>query len=133
MRHQESHPLPPLQGLLQRLQAYFSGRAVSFSDIPLASRGTPFQQQVWQQLRCLPYGVSTTYGQIAHALNRPKASRAVGAAIGANPWMIVLPCHRVLGGQAQLTGYHWGIPIKQQLLQLEGISYCSAESVSNYP
>ncbi|WP_253306936.1 methylated-DNA--[protein]-cysteine S-methyltransferase [unidentified bacterial endosymbiont] len=127
MMHQDGRQLPLLQTLLQRLQAYFSGSAVSFSDISLAARGSRFQQTVWQQLQRIPYGVSTTYGQIARAVNQPKASQAVGAAIGANPWMIVLPCHRVLGAQAQLTGYHWGLKIKQQLLQLEGIPYRPAE------
>lgn len=127
MMHQDGRQSPLLQALLQRLQAYFSGSVVSFSDIPLASRGSSFQQQVWQQLQRIPYGVSVTYGQIAHAMNQPKASRAVGAAVAANPWMIVLPCHRVLGSQSQLTGYHWGITTKQQLLQLEGILYRPAE------
>ncbi len=127
MTYQDGSQLPLLQALLQRLQEYFSGRAVSLSDIPLASRGTCFQQQVWQQLQNIPYGGKASYGQLAQAINQPKACRAVGAAVGANPWMIVLPCHRVLGSKEQLTGYHWGIKVKQQLLQLEGIRYRPVE------
>ncbi|MEW9823688.1 MAG: methylated-DNA--[protein]-cysteine S-methyltransferase [Candidatus Symbiodolus clandestinus] len=109
--------------LTVRLQAYFQGEMVNFQDIPLATRGTPFQQQVWQALTQIPYGKHSTYGELARSINRPQAARAVGAAVGANPWVVILPCHRVLGLGNYLTGYRWGLASKRKLLELENIRY----------
>ena len=103
-----------------QLAAYFSGRLRRF-DLPLAPAGTPFQLQVWDVLRAIPYGVTWTYGQTAARLGRPKSSRAVGAANGANPIPIVLPCHRVIGADGGLTGYGGGVERKRALLDLEGV------------
>ena len=103
-----------------QMTAYFAGRLRRF-DLPLAPAGTPFQLQVWDLLRAIPYGVTWTYGQTARRLGRPKSSRAVGAANGANPIPIVLPCHRVIGADGGLTGYGGGVDRKRALLDLEGV------------
>lgn len=102
----------------QQLKAYFAGQLQSF-DLPLAPLGTPFQRSVWQQLRSIPYGQSSSYGRIAKALGKPSASRAVGMAVGRNPWSVVVPCHRVLGSAGQMTGYAGGLERKGSLLALE--------------
>jgi methylated-DNA-[protein]-cysteine S-methyltransferase len=91
------------------------------------SAGTEFQQAVWQALMSIPMGQTCSYGQLASAIGRPSAVRAVGTAIGRNPFSILIPCHRVLGGQGQMTGYAGGIWRKQALLQLE-----NAMSASNF-
>ena len=101
-----------------QLTAYFAGRLVEF-DLPLAPRGTPFQLAVWQQLRTIPYGATTSYGEIARRLGLDSASRAVGAANGRNPLPIVVPCHRVIGADGSLTGFGGGLPLKKRLLALE--------------
>lgn len=111
------------QWVKSKLTAYFLGRNPDFSDLPLAPQGTVFQQQVWQVLRAIPYGQSTHYAAIAQQLNKPQAIRAVGGAVGRNPISIIIPCHRVLGKNRHLTGFGGGLPIKRQLLQLEGIGY----------
>lgn len=102
----------------QQLLSYFAGELQQF-DLPLAPQGTIFQARVWQALQNIEYGVTCSYGDIANQLNQPKAVRAVGAAIGKNPLSIIIPCHRVLGSQKQLTGYAGGLERKQWLLQLE--------------
>lgn len=102
----------------QQLSAYFAGDLQTF-DLPLAPQGTEFQERVWQALQGIEYGVTCSYGDIAHQLNQPKAVRAVGAAVGKNPLSIIIPCHRVLGSQQQLTGYAGGLERKQWLLQWE--------------
>ena len=84
------------------------------------SAGTPFQQSVWQSLLQIPPGQSLSYGELAAQLGRPRAMRAVGAAVGRNPLAIIVPCHRVLGAGGQLTGYAGGLWRKRALLQLEG-------------
>jgi methylated-DNA-[protein]-cysteine S-methyltransferase len=110
-----------LQKTVQQLQAYFAGQRKDF-DLPLdLRRGTPFQQAAWQALRALPYGATTSYGALSAAIGRPRAMRAVGAAIGRNPVSIIVPCHRVIGANGALTGYAGGLPRKQALLQLEGV------------
>jgi len=101
-----------------QLAEYFDGRRSGF-DLPLAPRGTPFQQAVWQALLAVPFGATSTYGAIAAAIRRPKAVRAVGAAIGANPIGIVVPCHRIIGADGSLTGYAGGLERKTKLLALE--------------
>jgi len=87
------------------------------------SCGTPFQQKVWKQLLTIPKGQTRTYGDIAKAIGKPKASRAVGGAVGANPLCPYIPCHRVVGSQGNLGGFAYGIDIKKKLLQGEGVSY----------
>ncbi|MBM3387222.1 MAG: methylated-DNA--[protein]-cysteine S-methyltransferase [Betaproteobacteria bacterium] len=104
----------------QQLLAYFAGQAPHF-DVPLdLSAGTPFQQSVWRQLLSLAHGQLGSYGAIARALGQAQAARAVGAAVGRNPISILVPCHRVLGRNGQLTGYAGGLWRKQALLRLEG-------------
>jgi methylated-DNA-[protein]-cysteine S-methyltransferase len=101
-----------------QLRAYFAGERTTF-DLPLAPRGTEFQQSVWDALQRIPYGETTTYSTIAERIGRPAAIRAVGAANGANPIPIVIPCHRVIGASGSLTGFGGGIDVKRQLLALE--------------
>jgi methylated-DNA-[protein]-cysteine S-methyltransferase len=110
----------PLLGEARRqLSGYFSGRLRAF-DLPLARRGTGFQQRVWSELEKIPYGVTSSYGEIAGRLGLPMgASRAVGTANGANPIAIVVPCHRVIGANGKLVGYAAGLPRKKFLLDLE--------------
>ena len=110
---------PLLASARAQLNEYFEGRRASF-DLPLAPRGTPFQRAVWQALLAVPFGATSTYGAIAAAVRRPKAVRAVGAAIGANPIGIVVPCHRIVGRDGSLTGYAGGLDRKAKLLALEG-------------
>lgn len=102
----------------QQLDAYFEGDLQIF-DLPLAPSGTPFQLAVWTELTRIPYGRTVTYGQVAQALGRPTASRAVGMANGRNPISIIVPCHRVIGAGGSLTGYGGGLPRKRMLLELE--------------
>ncbi len=83
--------------------------------------GTPFEREVWHLLRRIPYGQTCTYGELARACGRPRAARAVGQCNARNPWAIVVPCHRVVGTDAGLTGYAGGLELKRQLLELEGI------------
>jgi methylated-DNA-[protein]-cysteine S-methyltransferase len=102
----------------QQLHEYFCGSRCQF-DLPLAPRGTDFQQRVWAQLMLIEYGTTTTYGALANQLGNPNASRAVGLANGSNPIPIVIPCHRVIGASGALTGFGGGLPVKSALLQLE--------------
>ena len=104
--------------LVKDLDAYFKGKLTVFS-IPLDLRGTPFQLNVWEELRRIPSGKTTTYSQIARNLNFPLAARAVGQAIHRNPVAIVVPCHRVIGADGSLTGYASGLERKRYLLNLE--------------
>jgi methylated-DNA-[protein]-cysteine S-methyltransferase len=101
-----------------QLREYFAGTRTRF-DLELAPVGTPFQQQVWAALREVPYGETTTYGELAAILGRPTAARAVGHANGHNPISIIVPCHRVVGTSGNLTGYGGGLPRKRFLLALE--------------
>ena len=113
-----SVPSPESDAANGQLQAYFSGLRKTF-DFPMRPMGTPFQLAVWQALREIPYGETRTYSQIAAAIGRPKASRAVGMACSRNPLWIAVPCHRVVGSSGTLTGYAGGLPMKQALLELE--------------
>lgn len=112
----------PDRGLLKepvkQLSSYFAGKLREF-DLRLAPEGTPFQQQVWRALCDIPYGETTSYGELARRIANPKAVRAVGLANGSNPISIVIPCHRVIGSNGSLVGYGGGLPIKQALLALE--------------
>ena len=105
----------------QQLEQYFSAKRVVF-DLPLAPQGTPFRQQTWQALQKIPYGETRYYGQQAELMNNKKAVRAVGAANGANPIAIVIPCHRVIGKDGSLTGYAGGLHRKAWLLNFEQTS-----------
>lgn len=111
-----------LTALLERasrqLEEYFAGKRKQF-DLPLSLWGTEFQRQVWAALRDIPYGETRSYGQIAQAVGRPKAVRAVGMANHRNPISIIVPCHRVVGADGSLTGYGGGLENKKFLLALE--------------
>jgi methylated-DNA-[protein]-cysteine S-methyltransferase len=111
-----SHPLLLEAG--RQLAAYFAGTLREF-DLPLEMEGTNFQLRVWNLLRQIPYGETRSYGDLARTLGTPAAVRAVGAANGANPIAIVVPCHRVIGSNGTLTGYGGGLPLKRRLLDLE--------------
>ena len=114
----DAHPL--LAVACTQLGEYFGGKRETF-DLPLdASGGTQFQQQVWTALQEIAPGTTESYGTLSQRIGRPKAVRAVGAAIGRNPLSIVIPCHRVVGGNGALTGYAGGLERKIALLQLEG-------------
>jgi methylated-DNA-[protein]-cysteine S-methyltransferase len=101
------------------LTAYFDGTAAEVSDLPLDMRGAPFEKRVWTALRTIPPGETTSYGAIAQALGSAGASRAVGAANGANPIAIIVPCHRVIGSSGSLTGYGGGLDRKTWLIDHE--------------
>jgi methylated-DNA-[protein]-cysteine S-methyltransferase len=103
----------------RQLAAYFAGRLHEF-DVPLAPRGTPFQQDVWTALRTIRYGETWSYRELAEHIGRPAAVRAVGAANGQNPIPIIIPCHRVIGSNGTLVGFGGGLEMKQKLLALEG-------------
>lgn len=102
----------------RQLREYFAGERTTF-DLPLNPAGTEFQHQVWAALREIPYGETRTYGQLAAALGKPHASRAVGMANGRNPISIVVPCHRVVGASGKLTGFAGGVERKDYLLTFE--------------
>lgn len=105
-----------------RLKRYFAGELSAIDDIPIAAKGTPFESAVWDALRKIPVGTVTTYGALAVALGHPvSASRAVGLANGSNPIPVVLPCHRVIGANGNLTGYGGGMHRKRWLLHHEGV------------
>ena len=105
---------------LTQLGEYFAGTRLAF-DLELDARGTPFQEAVWGEIARIPYGTTITYGEIAQRIGRPRAPRAVGAAVGANPLSILIPCHRVIGSGGTLTGYGGGLDAKAALLKLEGV------------
>jgi methylated-DNA-[protein]-cysteine S-methyltransferase len=104
----------------EQLQSYFAGERRSF-DLRLHPVGTAFQLKVWKALADIPFGSTASYGEVAKRIGEPGAVRAVGAANGRNPLPIVLPCHRVIGADGSLTGFGGGLPVKQFLLELEGV------------
>jgi len=112
------HATLVLQDTAAQLGEYFAGRRMCF-DLPLALEGSPFQRQVWAGLRQIPYGTTESYGQLAARLGRRGAARAVGHANARNPIAVIVPCHRVIGSSARLTGYGGGLEAKQHLLALE--------------
>jgi len=112
-----------LERTREQLEEYFAGRRQQF-DLPLDPRGTDFQRRVWQRLRSIAYGETTTYGALARELGDPGASRAVGLANGSNPLPIVIPCHRVIGAGGALTGYAGGLDRKVALLELDRRDFC---------
>ncbi|MDO9407513.1 methylated-DNA--[protein]-cysteine S-methyltransferase [Patulibacter sp.] len=109
------------------LRAYFAGELRDFATPVAVSVGTPFQHRVWDALRTVPYGTTTTYGELAVRLGVPGGARAVGLANGRNPVSIVVPCHRVIGAAGALTGYGGGVERKRFLLGLEGVVVPGAE------
>jgi len=124
------HPFPTPEGerndanqwmieAAEELRAYFAGTLRVFR-VPLDMHGTDFQLNVWNYLVKIPYGETRSYAQVATAVGRPAAVRAVGAANGSNPVAIIVPCHRVIGSNGKLTGYGGGLPMKKRLLELEG-------------
>jgi methylated-DNA-[protein]-cysteine S-methyltransferase len=112
------HDAAPFGAVIEQLDAYWDGELTEF-DVPLSPSGTPFQLQVWDALREIPYGRTMSYGSLAERVGRPKAARAVGAANGRNPISIIVPCHRVIGSGGALVGYGWGVERKRKLLDLE--------------
>ncbi|QPP05503.1 methylated-DNA--[protein]-cysteine S-methyltransferase [Streptomyces bathyalis] len=104
---------------LRQLEEYFAGERQSF-DLPLAPRGEPFQQRVWELLKKIPYGETRSYGVLARELGDRALAQAVGAANGRNPISVIVPCHRVVGADGALTGYAGGLERKRLLLELEG-------------
>ncbi|HET6865847.1 MAG TPA: methylated-DNA--[protein]-cysteine S-methyltransferase [Solirubrobacteraceae bacterium] len=110
------HDPGALAAAVQQLDQYFHGERTTF-DLELETAGTPFQRSVWDLLRGIPYGQTTTYGELARALEAQP--RAVGSAVGATPIPIIVPCHRVIGSDGSLTGYGGGLPRKRALLDLE--------------
>ena len=102
----------------RQLRAYLEHKLTRF-DLPLAPQGTPFQHAVWQALLQVPYGQTLSYGRLAALAGHPGAARATGAACGRNPIAIIIPCHRIVGVQGQLTGYNGGLDRKRYLLALE--------------
>ena len=103
---------------VEQLEEYFQGKRTQF-ELPLDIEGTPFQKAVWKELQRIPYGETRSYGEIAKAIGRPGAARAVGMANHDNPIAVVIPCHRVVGSDGSLTGYAGGLHLKAQLLSIE--------------
>ncbi|PKF50539.1 methylated-DNA--[protein]-cysteine S-methyltransferase [Enterovibrio nigricans] len=101
-----------------QLLEFLAGKRFEFT-VPLAPDGTEFQHQVWRALRAIPYGETRTYAQIANEIGNPHACRAVGMANNVNPLPLIVPCHRVIGSDGQLTGYRYGLTIKKKLLEIE--------------
>jgi methylated-DNA-[protein]-cysteine S-methyltransferase len=121
--YQDDYPLAPASDPAHRavhaqLRAYARGQIKEFS-LPLDPPGTPFQRAVWAALLRIPYGETRTYGEIAAAIGHPGAARAVGMACRTNPIGLIIPCHRVVGGDGSLTGYAGGLDLKARLLQHE--------------
>ena len=114
-------PGTPPRALVEALQAYFAGDLTAPDALTVQTGGTDFQRQVWAMLRRIPAGATWSYGDLARAIGRPKAVRAVGLANGANPVAIVTPCHRVIGSDGSLTGYGGGLDRKRWLLAHEGV------------
>ncbi len=125
-RHDPNSSL--LQEAARQIQAYLAGQSLAF-DLPLdLGKGTAFQHQVWQALQSIPYGSTISYGQLAQAISRPKAVRAVGAANGRNPLSIIVPCHRVIATSGALHGYAGGLERKRVLLEMESLSKAQTAS-----
>ncbi|WP_155053649.1 methylated-DNA--[protein]-cysteine S-methyltransferase [Streptomyces blattellae] len=115
------HDPGPFREAREQLAAYFAGDLKEFR-LPLRGEGTEFRERVWSALDSVPYGATTTYGEIAARIGAPRAAvRAVGGAIGANPLLVLRPCHRVIGADGSLTGYAGGLDRKVELLTLEGV------------
>ena len=109
----------PLRECAEQLADYFAGKRQCF-DLPVAARGTPFQQRVWREIAKVRHGETITYAELAERAGSPGAARAAGAATGRNPLALVVPCHRIVGADGSLTGYAGGVDRKERLLALEG-------------
>jgi methylated-DNA-[protein]-cysteine S-methyltransferase len=144
MRIRSSSPLARIEGLDPRraadpagvataLARYFRGDLAALDAVEVDPVGTPFQRAVWAALRTIPHGETTSYGVLARRLGAPTASRAVGAANGANPIWIVVPCHRVIGASGALTGYAGGLDVKRWLLEHEHAAVGRAQSAEQLP
>ena len=118
---QPEEATPLLLEACRQLREYFAGERKAFA-LPLAPAGTEFQKKVWAALRDIPWGETRSYGDIARAIGKPTACRAVGMANGRNPLPVFIPCHRVIGTNGSITGYSGGLEKKRFLLRLEGIS-----------
>lgn len=110
---------PYLFGIFDQLKEYFEGTRKIF-DVPLDIEGTEFQKKVWSELQKIQYGKTISYKKLSEILGDVKAIRAVGKAIGQNPILIIIPCHRVIGTDGELTGYAGGLVVKEKLLEIEG-------------
>ena len=117
-RQEEERPSEVTDWAARELHEYLEGERRAFT-FPYRLVGTPFRLQVWKELEKVSYGETTTYKRLAEAIGRPGAYHAVGGAVGANPLSICVPCHRVIGTNGSLTGYAWGLPMKEALLELE--------------
>ena len=115
--------LPLFREVRDWLDAYFRGDRADPRSLPLDPPGTDFQKAVWAQLLDVPYGESRSYGHIAKTLGIPRGAQAVGQAVGRNPIAVLIPCHRILGAGAKLTGYAWGLDKKMWLLRHEGVYF----------
>ncbi len=115
---------PDPAGAIGVLQAYFDGNVRALDEVPVEMNGTPFQKRVWEALRDVKAGTTAAYADIARAVSAPSAVRAVGAANGANPVAVIVPCHRIVGSNGSLTGYGGGLERKRWLLQHEGCLLC---------
>ncbi len=107
--------------LSQRFNDYFEGKETTFTDKLDISFATPFQRDVWEASRTIPYGETKSYQWLAEKIDKPHAARAVGQALGKNPLPIIIPCHRVIGSTGKITGFRGGLDVKKQLLQIEGV------------
>ena len=108
----------PFEEAKRQIEAYFNGVLKKF-NLPLSFKGTAFQRTVWASLCQIPYGETISYRELAISIGKPSACRAVGAANGRNPLPVIVPCHRVIGSDRQLTGYYGGVRLKKFLLDLE--------------
>jgi methylated-DNA-[protein]-cysteine S-methyltransferase len=115
---EEGHDAEVFADAIAQLEEYFAGRRRRF-ELALDLHGTPFQQSVWAQLAAIPHGETRAYGELARAVGRPDRARAVGAAVGRTPVPIIVPCHRAVGANGNLTGYLGGLALKRALLELE--------------
>lgn len=120
---------PVLLETREQLHTYFEGTRTEF-DIPVSQEGTDFQVEVWSTLQEIPYGEVWSYQQLAETIGRPKAVRAVGAANGRNAISIIVPCHRVMGGDGSLTGYAGGVDAKRWLLEHEGYTFSDTSQLT---
>lgn len=120
-------------GVVSRLRDYLQGDLAALDDIPVDLEGTAFQRRVWRALRKVPAGRTASYGEIARRIGAPTAVRAVGAANGANPVPLIVPCHRVIGAGGRLTGYGGGLDRKEWLLRHEGASYRTGARQGDLP
>ena len=106
--------------VVKQLDEYFAGKRIDY-DLKICIRGTDFQKKVWEELRKIPYGETKSYQEIAQAIGKPNAQRAVGSACNKNPILLIIPCHRVISKSGKLTGFACGLDVKEKLLKLEKV------------